>query len=246
MPYMNDLPILFHDESLIAINKPYGWLTHKSPIARDVELIVLQQLRSQINAYVYPIHRIDRKTTGVLLFGLSPEIHRKMSALFMQNLMSKDYFAIVRGYTSQNGIIDYDLKNESGKSQHAITLYKTLLQSEIDLPSGKFDTSRYSLIHLQPKTGRMHQLRRHMSHIFHPIIGDRPHGCNKQNRLMKSHFGFTQMLLHARQLSFKHPLTNDAISIKAPYFDEFKRMFNLLGLTQKKSNNHESWLDKNS
>lgn len=223
------LNILYKDQYLVAINKPYGWLTHKSKIAIDAQNIVLQQLRDQINAKVYPIHRLDRKTTGVLLFGLQPNTHKEMSKLFMSGNIEKTYFAIVRGFTEPNGMIDYPLKNEAGKSQDALTHYETLSHSEIPLPHGKFLTSRYSLLKLMPKTGRMHQLRRHMSHIFHPILGDRPHGCNKQNRLMKNEFEFTEMLLHAENLSFIHPFTNQKVSISAPYFPEFIRMKNLLG-----------------
>jgi tRNA pseudouridine65 synthase len=230
---MPQLSILFHDEFLVAVNKPYSWLTHKSPIARDAKLIVLQQLRDQLNSYVYPIHRLDRKTSGVLLFGLQPKTHKEMSKLFMNGEIQKTYFAIVRGFTKNQDIIDYELKNEAGKSQKAITAYTTIQQTEIPLANGKFQTARYSLIKLNPQTGRMHQIRRHMSHIFHPIIGDRPHGCNKQNRLMKEHFGFTEMLLHASKLEFEHPVTNQKVEINAPFFDEFLRMKSVLGFNPK-------------
>lgn len=223
------LEVLYKDEHLVAINKPYGWLVHKSNIAIDAEHIVLQQLRDQLKQYVYPIHRLDRKTTGVLIFGLEPKIHAAFSKLFMEKKVQKTYEALVRGYTENHGIIDYALDNEKGTSQEAITHYRTLERSEIPLPAGKFLTSRYSLVELSPKTGRMHQLRRHMSHIFHPIIGDRPHGCNKQNRLMKETFGFTEMLLHAKSLHFCHPITDQPISIEASFFPEFKRMKTLLG-----------------
>ena len=233
---MNNLDILFQDDHLVAVNKPYGWLTHKSSIARDATHIVLQQLRDQIGAYVYPIHRLDRKTSGVLLFGLQPNIHREMSKLFMNEKIDKVYYAIVRGHTSEEEVIDYDLKNEAGKIQKAITHYKTLEKSEIPLAFGKFPTSRYSFVKLIPKTGRMHQLRRHMSHLFHPIIGDRPHGCNKQNRLMKAQFNYTEMLLHAESLSFIHPTSNEKIHISAPFFDEFLRMRSLLGFNPKIEN----------
>lgn len=223
------LEILYQDEFMVAINKPYGWLTHKSKIARDATDIVLQQLRDQLNMKVYPIHRLDRKTTGILLFGLEPKIHTAMSQLFMQGEIEKTYVAIVRGFCKAADTIDYPLKNEAGKVQDALTTYETLLQSEIPLAHGKFSTSRYSFVKLSPKTGRMHQLRRHMSHIFHPILGDRPHGCNKQNRLLKENFDFTEMLLHARKLQFVHPITKAEVLITAAYFPEFLRMAGLLG-----------------
>lgn len=221
---------------MVAVNKPYGWLTHKSKIAIDAKQIVLQTLRDQLNKKVYPIHRLDRKTSGVLLFGLEPKIHRAVSGLFMSGEISKTYYAIVRGYTEDSGIIDYPLKNEAGKEQSAETHYSTLQKTEIPVPLGKFETSRYSLVELKPLTGRMHQLRRHMSHIFHPIIGDRPHGCSKQNRLFKSKFDFSEMLLHAKTLEFKHPITDAVVKIEATFSPEFLRMRQTLGLNPNNQN----------
>lgn len=222
------MEVVFQDEHFVAVNKAYGWMTHASSIARDAQDIVLQALRDKIQQKVYPIHRLDRKTTGVLLFGLSSEAHRFMSAEFQQRSVQKTYHAIVRGYTLPADTIDYDLKNEALKLQRAITKYRTLQRAECPWPLGKHDSSRYSLVELEPITGRMHQLRRHMSHIFHPIIGDRPHGCSKQNRLFKSKFDFTEMLLHARQLQFTHPYTKESISIQASYSPEFMRMAALM------------------
>ena len=222
------LEILFQDEHIVAINKPYGWLTHKSAIARDATDIVLQTLRDQLNQKVYPIHRLDRKTTGILLFGLSSEVHSKMSKIFQNAEVKKTYYAITRGFTEKEGIIDYPLVNEAGNSQTAFTRYKSIQHSEINVPLGKHSTSRYSLVKLQPVTGRMHQLRRHLSHIFHPIIGDRPHGCSKQNRFFKQNWAFTEMLLHASNIEFTHPYTDEAIEISAQFFGEFQRMSEIL------------------
>ena len=222
------LEILYQDEYLVAVNKPYGYLTHKSAIDPYATQIVLQTLRDQLGRFVYPIHRLDRKTTGILLFGLEPKIHADMSTLFQENKVEKQYAAIVRGYIDEEGMIDYDLANEAGKSQSAITHFQRLLVNELPWPLGKFQTSRYSLVLLKPQTGRMHQLRRHMSHIFHPIIGDRPYGCSKQNRMFKNNFEFTEMLLHAQKLEFPHPITNEKIKITAAFSSEFIRMFKLI------------------
>jgi tRNA pseudouridine65 synthase len=223
------LEILFRDEHLVAINKPHGLLVHRSPIAMDAEVFALQLLRNQISHWVNPVHRIDRKTGGVLLFALNKEVETAMHAQFANNKVSKKYLVIVRGFTPDSGEIDYALRKENGTLQDAFTTYKTLKRAELDVALGAHQTSRYSLIEATPQTGRMHQLRKHFAHIHHPIVGDRPHGCNKQNRLFKEKWEMTTMLLHAAELSFYHPVTAEKISIAAPLMEEFKRVMLLMG-----------------
>ena len=223
------LEILFRDEHLIAINKPHGLLVHQSPIARDAEEFALQLLRDQINQRVNPVHRIDRKTGGILLFALNKDAETKMHKQFANNKVKKKYLAIVRGHTPDSEEIDYALRKENGVLQDAFTAYITLKRAELAIPFGAHPTSRYSLVEATPTTGRMHQLRKHFGHIFHPIIGDRPHGCNKQNKFFKETWNMTSMLLHASQLSFIHPLSEEPVHIEAPLQDEFKRVMDLMG-----------------
>jgi tRNA pseudouridine65 synthase len=222
--------LIFHDKFLAAINKPHGQLTHPSSIAMDAGVTAMQSLRNLLGHHVYPIHRLDRKTGGVLLFAMDPDSHKAMQRMFSQNQVIKEYLAIVRGYTEDEGIIDYQVKSESGKLKNALTTYRTLCRTEINIPFGKHETSRYSLVLAEPKTGRMHQLRIHFSHILHPIIGDRPHGCNKQNRLFREKWGMTTMLLHAHRLIFKHPVHGSAVTITAPRQNEFVRMLEILDM----------------
>lgn len=223
------LDILFRDEYLIAINKPHDLLVHRSPIAADAEEFALQLLRDQVGQKVNPVHRLDRKTGGVLLFAFSKPVEIAMQKQFSENLVSKKYLAIVRGHTLDNGDIDYPLRKENGTSQEAFTTYRTLKRAELDVAFGKHPTSRYSLVEATPATGRMHQLRKHFSHIFHPIIGDRTHGCNKQNKLFKEKWGMSTMLLHASSLTFMHPISGDCITIEAPLQQEFIRIMELMG-----------------
>ncbi len=223
------LEILFRDEHLIAINKPHGLLVHRSNIAADVGEFAIQLLRDQIGVRVNPVHRIDRKTGGVLLFALDKATEIAMQQQFMENRVQKKYLAVVRGHTPDYAVIDYPLRKENGTLQDAITNYATLQRSELAIPFGAHSTSRYSLLEVSPITGRMHQIRKHLSHIFHPIIGDRTHGCNKQNKLFKEKWEMTTMLLHASQLIFTHPVTNKIIIIQAPLQDEFIRMKSLMG-----------------
>lgn len=223
------LDIVFQDDDLVAINKPHGLLVHRSPIAADASEFALQMLRDQLNRHVFPAHRLDRKTSGILLFALSKDVEKLMQMQFQDNLVDKKYLAIVRGHTPDEEEIDYALRKENGTLQEAFTRYKTLARAELDVPLGNHPTSRYSLVEANPETGRMHQLRKHFAHIFHPIIGDRTHGCNKQNKLFKERWELDTMLLHASQLSFIHPVANVPVHIKAPLQDEFLRMMALMG-----------------
>lgn len=227
------LDILYNDNNLIAVNKPPGIAVHRSDYVGEDDTYVMQELRDQLGQKVFPAHRLDKKTSGVLLFSLNEETNRLIQQLFRENLIKKKYWAIVRGYTEDSGIIDYPLINDKGKKQEAITEYKTLCRTELDIAFGQFPTSRYSLVEVYPQTGRMHQIRKHFAHINHPIIGDRPHGCNKQNKLFKEKFDMTTMMLHALEVSFKHPVSDQEIIIKAPILKEFERMMKGLKLTIK-------------
>lgn len=222
------LDILYRDEYLIAINKPHGLLVHRSPIAADAEEFALQLLRDQVGLKVNPVHRLDRATGGILLFALSKEVEIIMQQQFAANEVAKKYLALVRGYTPDSEDIDYPLRKENGTLQEAYTSYTTLNRAEIAVPLGKHDTSRYSLVEVEPSTGRMHQIRKHLSHVNHPIIGDTTHGCNKQNKLFREKWGMTTLLLHASSLSFKHPVYDEPIFINAPVNSEFCRVMNIM------------------
>ena len=221
------LEILYEDDSLIAINKPHGLLVHRTKIAADATEFAVQLLRDQIGQRVFPVHRLDRKTSGVLLFAKTEAANSYMQQRFLNRELSKTYHALVRGYTKAVGTIDYALTDTSNKTKAAVTHYKTLEQYELDLPFGKHNTSRYSLVELAPETGRFHQLRKHMAHIFHPIIGDRPHGCNKQNRLWKEKYGMDKMLLHASRLEFSNENGLDIV-IAAPKSQLFQEVLAML------------------
>lgn len=224
------LEIIYQDQYLIAINKPHGLLVHQSSIARDATEFALQMLRDQVGKHVSPVHRLDRKTSGILLFAFDKESEIAMHQQFMNAETDKKYLALLRGYTPDELEIDYPLAKENGTMQDAFTSFKTLQRAEVPVAFGKHPTSRYSLVEATPRTGRMHQLRRHFSHILHPIIGDRTHGCNKQNKFFLTQWNMTTMLLHASELSFKHPVTSEKIHLKAGLHDEFKRVLNFMNI----------------
>jgi tRNA pseudouridine65 synthase len=226
---VENIQILFQDNWLVCINKPHGLLVHASSIAADANEHALQLLRNQIGSHVYPVHRLDRKTAGALLFAINPQTNSIMQQQFMNQQVKKTYQAIVRGHTPDEGTIDYPLMNDKGKKQKAVTEFKTLQKVELPISSGKFNASRYSLVEIMPLTGRMHQIRKHFAHIFHPVIGDRPYGCNKQNRFFLQQWNHSVMLLHAFRLVFQHPHSHQQLIIEAPHMPEFVKIAKQLG-----------------
>lgn len=226
--FLNMLPILFQDEHYVAINKPPGMLVHRTPIAQDATEFALQILRDQLGQPVSPVHRIDRKTSGIVLFSLHREAHVKAQKLWKDNQIQKLYLAIARGITPANGTIDYQLVNDKGKPQEAITHFRQVAIAEITKVSGQDTTSSYSLLLVKPVTGRMHQIRKHLKHLRHPIIGDRPYGCNKQNRLFKNQWQMNTMMLHALSLTFTHPYSHEITTINAPLHLDFKKVMQIM------------------
>lgn len=225
---MPDIEILFEDDYLIGINKAHGDLIHASPIARNAEWNLKDELSSIRGFTCYPLHRLDRKTSGICLFSKKKEWNGAFQSLFDSLAIKKEYFSIVRGFTEDAGTINYALTNDRGKIQEAVTHYKTIKRGEIDYEYNGFPSIRYSYIKLAPETGRFHQIRKHLAHIYHPIIGDRPHGCNKQNKLWKEVFGIEEMLLHAASLTFIHPVNKTNVHLEAPYSDAFHMAYTLI------------------
>lgn len=229
------LEILYQDEFLVAINKPSGLLVHRSLIDKHETQFAVQQLRDQIGQKVYPPHRLDRPTSGVLLFALDPNTARLLTEQFTQAVVQKTYLALVRGFCAAEAVIDYPLKEaldeiadakaaQDKPAQTAITHYRRLKQFELPFASSQHPTSRYSLLELYPKTGRKHQLRRHLKHIFHPIVGDTTHGDGKQNQLFREQFGCERLLLHAQVLSLLHPVSQLALRLQASLSEEFAQV----------------------
>ncbi len=223
---MTVLTIIYQDDSLIAIHKPTGLLVHRSNIDHHATVNAMHLLRDQIGQWVYPLHRLDRPTSGVLLFALTPEIAQRMGQQFEQQHIQKTYHAIVRGYIPEKGIIDHpikptaDFKRDKAKfamkeAQEAITEYQRLGTLEVPTRVDKYPTSRYSLVALFPKTGRKHQLRKHLKHLSHPIIGDPKYGKSKHNQFFSKEFGSQRLLLAATEIHFQHPQTHQTITITA-------------------------------
>lgn len=230
------LEILYQDNELVIINKPAGMLVHRSWLDKHETVFVMQTLRNQIGKHVFPIHRLDRPTSGVLLFALNSETARNLSEQFEQQQVKKHYLALVRGYLNEIGTIDYPLKFQRDKiadkfsqkekeAQEAITHYQSLAQVEMPYAVGRYQTTRYTLVKLTPETGRKHQLRRHMKHIFHPIMGDTKYGDLHQNRALIQHTQCERLFLHSYSLEFTHPTTLNSLKVVAPLDQQWQSLF---------------------
>lgn len=234
------MEILYQDEHLVAVNKPAGLLVHRSMIDRHETQFALQLVRDQLGRRVYPVHRLDKPTAGVLLFAMSAEVARQMMDVLMAGGVGKTYLAVVRGHTNERGNIDYPLAEQYDKMtdamadkdkapQEAITAYERLGTAELPFPVGRYATSRYSLLRVSPKTGRKHQIRRHMKHIYHPIVGDTTHGDGRHNQFFRERFACHRLMLAATGMVFTHPVSGTPVEIHAPLDDEFKRIICALG-----------------
>lgn len=232
---MAPLEILYQDEHCVAIHKPSGLLVHKSDIDKYDSNNAMQLLRDQINQWVYPVHRLDKPTSGVLLFTLSSDAARLLEQQFSNREIKKEYIAIVRGYMNEDGIINHPLKpianfKQDRKQvaqkapQSATTSYRCLGHLEFPIHVDKYPSSRYSLVKLFPETGRKHQLRRHLKHIHHPIIGDPKYGKSKHNAFFSSELGCNRLLLASTALTFTHPHLQTTITIRAELNGHFARI----------------------
>ena len=273
------LNILYQDEFMVAVDKPAGLFVHRSYMDRDEVYFALQLVRDQVGQYVYPVHRLDRPTSGVLLFALTKEVATKLSEAFANkscqeefksdtelenkveggtqtaqqdqverltidknidgsNLaMVKTYYALARGHLVVSAdLIDHPLKEKLDKlgdknvsrdkpAQSAQSYYQVKQQASLPIKVGKFDSVRYSLIQVRPITGRRHQIRRHLAHLRHPIIGDINYGDNKQNPFFIERFGFKRLMLIAKSLEFNHPISNERIKISAPFDEQWQQVF---------------------
>ena len=230
------LEIIYQDEYLVVINKPSGLLVHKSMIDRHEIYFAMKMLRDQIGQWVYPVHRLDKPTSGVLLFALDSHTAKLLSEQFKVHSIEKTYIAVVRGYIQEYGVIDYPLSvkldkitdkkaDKTKEAEDAITSYKRVAQVELDFAVGRYDKTRYSLVELKPSTGRKHQLRRHMKHLSHHILGDTKYGRGEHNKLIRQEFDCHRLLLHALSLKITHPYTDKEMIFDAKLDTTFNTIF---------------------
>jgi tRNA pseudouridine65 synthase len=232
------LPIVYRDETLIAVHKPSGLLVHRSVLDRHETRFALQILRDQIGQRVYPVHRLDKGTSGLLLFALDREVGRLLSGQFERGEVEKRYVAVVRGHPPESGEIDHPLARMADEhagvpagaaAQPAHTRYRRLATVELPYRVDRYPSSRYALVELQPLTGRWHQLRRHLKHVSHPIIGDATHGKGRHNRLFQQLFGHARLLLAATGMQLVHPVSGQTLHLQAGLAEDFAEVIDRLG-----------------
>lgn len=226
------MQILFKDEHFVAVNKPAGFHVHppEDPTYRvPREKILLYQVRDHLNQHVFPVHRLDAGTSGVLLFALSSDDARNMNKLFTERRTEKTYHAVIRGYLPDTGVIELPLESDStGELAEAKTTFKSLARIELPYPVGKkFPTAQYSWMEAHPYTGRFHQIRRHFGRISRPLLGDATHGDSRHNQFFRNQLGIEGLCLKAMRLEFVHPSTGAKISIEAPSCEKWNNIQDL-------------------
>jgi len=206
------LHILWHDEDLVAVYKPAGWLVHRTGLDAGETRFVMQALRNQLGRHVYPVHRLDKGTRGVLLMALHPEAARRLGHAFERHAVRKRYLALVRGWAPEAIEVDHPLRPDDAPPDAPVQPAHTRIQrlATLDWPEA-FDprhaSTRLSLVEAWPTTGRRHQVRRHLKHLAHPIIGDATHGKGPLNRWWAQRLGLQRLWLHAWQIEVPHPAT---------------------------------------
>lgn len=224
-PILPALPVLYADEALAVVSKPAGLMVHDSALARGETDFAADRLREQFGKPIFLVHRLDRATSGCLLLAFDRETASALGKTLMSHEVEKDYWAVCRGWPAEAVFtVDHPLDGGPGKpiKKPAVTDFEVLATCEVAMPSAGFDTSRYAWLRASPRTGRFRQIRRHLKHMFHHMIGDSSHGDGRHNRNFRM-LGIHRMLLHARRLAFAHPHTGERIEALAPVDTEFAR-----------------------
>ncbi len=233
------LQLVYQDRHLVVVHKPPGLLVHRSPISRDTDFL-LQRLRNQLHQRVYPAHRLDRATSGLILFGLDTDTARALTEAFTQQQVDKGYLALARGWVEPSGTIDHPVRDEEGNNQPqpALTHYRCLHRVELPVAVDRYPSSRYSLAWVSPKTGRRQQIRKHFKHISHHLIGDTTHGNGKHNRFFRQQYGINRLMLTAWRLAFNHPHSGARLCLQAPWEAEWLQLLETFGLTPEELDRH--------
>ena len=228
-----DLQVCYLDDAMVVVDKPAGMLVHRSGIDARETVFLMQTLRDQLGQHVFPVHRLDKPTSGLVIFALSSEVARELSLLFERGTVDKSYLAFVRGHAPPSVSIDHPLRDEvdskgrkikEGVVREASTELTTLASWTVPEPVDRYPEARYSKVQLKPITGRYRQLRRHMKHISHPILGDVRYGKGTHNRFVEDRVGIKRLWLHACSLTFSHPKSQEIVTIQSAMPSDFNQM----------------------
>ena len=236
----NEPAILYRDDHIVVVNKPAGMAVHRSRLVGRDDGYLVDWLREALDQPAYLAHRIDRATSGCVLLALDKDSVSTLGEAFMSREVAKSYLAVVRSWPEPpDALIDHPIDGGPGKleKREARTRYQTLGRAEIEVAVGAHPTARYALLECQPETGRYRQIRRHLKHISHHLIGDTSHGDGRHNRVFRM-LGVHRMLLHAWRLGFEHPVEGRRIDVEAPLDIEFGRALSALNLEAPGSSQH--------
>jgi tRNA pseudouridine65 synthase len=218
--------VLYQDAAVVVINKPAGIIVHRG-WAQD-EVTALSLVRNQIGHWVYPVHRLDRGTSGALVFATSPEFAARLGEAFAQERVHKRYLALVRGLAPEHVVVDHPLAKEPDKPKLPSITEVVRLSHYPVVNELTGNCREYSWVQAEPRTGRVHQVRRHLRHINHPIIGDVRYGKAEHNRLFRRRFGFDRLALHASSIIFPHPVHETPVEVQAPLATELQALLTTL------------------
>lgn len=221
---MEPIEVLYRDRHYVAVDKPAGLLVHRSAIDPGERRALVQRVRNQVGQRVYPVHRLDRPTQGIVVFAFDSEAAAKLQSAFRGEQVEKTYLAVVRGYCPSAGLVDHPLRDVSdpriersdSAEREARTKIRTIKTIELPFAVGRYPTARYSLTECRPITGRRHQIRRHLKHLHHPVIGDANYGDGRHNRLWRDHLGIGGLLLASIGLAFRHPYSGEPVELSVP------------------------------
>lgn len=237
---MGPIQILYEDQNYVAIHKTAGLLVHPTKLDSHEKITAVQILRQQLQKQIFPVHRLDKPTSGVMIFALNSNAAERLASQFRENQVQKKYIALVRGHLKQEHLLDYPLKeeldmisdknsNQNRPAQQAQTLLMPIEQVEIPVMVDRYPTTRYSLVFAFPKTGRKHQIRRHLRHLNHPIIGDVAHGCGEHNKYFENRFKKRRLFLSCLQMTFFHFDLNQSITVRSDICQDFREVIQDLG-----------------
>ena len=228
------LELLHLDDHLLAVNKPPGLAVHRSRLVGSDEDYLMDRLRLQVAGPLHAVHRLDRATSGVLLVARNADAAADLGRQLMARTVAKAYLAVVRGWPAEQGEIDYPLSGSSlsGEAKPALTRWRRLATVEVPIAQGRYPQQRYSLLEVEPETGRYRQIRRHFHHVSHHLLGDTSHGRGDHNRLIRQHYGVHRLLLHAWRLEVRHPADGGSLHLEAPLDAPWQRLLQAFGWSE--------------
>lgn len=230
MTEFENIPVLFQDEYIIVCNKPVNLPVHKNDFMPHDAPYLTKLVGKMLDKSVYNVHRLDSKTSGVIVLALSPEIAKNITLQFERKEVEKTYYALVKGNPGSGTFIENVLIKKRGKKKPAITHFKTIETIKTDISYKEFENIELSLVEVKPETGRWHQIRQHFAMHRFDILGDTHHGDWTLNRIITEKTGIKRLFLHAKQLTFTHPKTNETLDFEVQTPEEFDLIFNNLAI----------------